>query len=217
MYLLGVPEKWNVVDVYGIDGDALEWVPKPVLALILLFPYNTKYFEFAKQEAEEIKEKGQIIVPDLFYMKQYVSNACGTIALIHSVANNAERVQLQDGDFKKLLENSKNLTPEERGEMLSTAGVNSDAYKVIKAHQELAKEGQTEADPNEKVVHHFVAFVQKGGYLYELDGRKDFPINHGPSSEETFLTDAAKVCKKFMERDSEDVNFTIMAITAKES
>lgn len=73
-------------------------------------------------------------------------------------------------------------------------------------HQELAREGQTEViklynffiipiiyicifqlKPNEAVNHHFIAFVHKGGCLYELDGRKEFPINHGPSAPETLL------------------------------
>lgn len=216
IHLLGVPEKWNIVDVYGLDGEALAWIPRPVVALILLFPCSDKFYDHAKQEAEAIKEKGQVVVDDIFYMKQYVSNACGSIALIHSVANNADRLQLQEGVFKKILEDSKHLTPEQRGEMLSKVNSNSEAYKLITAHQELAMEGQTEANPNEKVNHHFVAFIQKGGYLYELDGRKEFPINHGPTTDETFLEDAAKVCKQFMERDAEDVNFTIMALTQSE-
>jgi len=213
IHLLGVPEKWNIVDVYGLDSDALAWVPRPVLALILLFPCSDKFYEYAKKEAEEINDKGQVLVDDIFYMKQYVSNACGSIALIHSVANNVEKLDLQDGTFKKILEDSKNLSPEEKGEMLLKVNSNSEAYKLITAHQELAMEGQTEANPNEKVNHHFVAFVPRGGYLYELDGRKDFPINHGPTNDETFLEDAAKVCQGFIERDSEDVNFTIMALT----
>jgi len=213
IHLLGVPENWNIVDVYGLDSDALAWVPRPVIALILLFPCSDKFYEHAKQEAEIIKEKGQVLIDEIFYMKQYVSNACGSIALIHSVANNSERLNLKEGVFKKILEDSKHLTPEQRGDMLSKVNSNSEAYKLITAHQELAMEGQTEANPNEKVNHHFVAFVEKGGYLFELDGRKDFPINHGPTTEDTFLEDAANVCKQFMERDSEDVNFTIMALT----
>lgn len=216
IHLLGVPEKWNIVDVYGLDSDALAWVPRPVVALILLFPCSDRFYDHAKQEAQEINKKGQVLVDDIFYMKQYVPNACGSIALIHSVANNSERLELKDGVFKKILEDSKNLTPEQRGEMLSKVNSNSEAYKLIAAHQELAMEGQTEANPNEKVNHHFVAFVQKSGFLYELDGRKDFPINHGPTTDETFLEDAAKVCKGFMERDAEDVNFTIMALTQSE-
>lgn len=81
-------------------------------------------------------------------------------------------------------------------------------------HQELAQEGQTSAPTLEdKVNHHFVSLINKDGELYELDGSKLFPISHGKTSEETFLKDAAVVCKKFMERDPSEVRFTIMAVT----
>ncbi|CAG9761809.1 unnamed protein product [Ceutorhynchus assimilis] len=212
IHLLGVPEKWTIVDVYGLDAETLAWVPRPVLALILLFPYNKKLLDYVEGEAEEIKKKGQVVADDLFYMKQYIPNACGSIALIHCIANNAEKVELKDGPFKKILEDSKNLSPEAKGEMLSNIDTNSEAYKLITAHQELAMEGQTEANPNDKVNHHFVAFVHKGGNIYELDGRKEFPINHGPTTDDTFLEDASNVCKKFIQRDLEDINFTIMAL-----
>ncbi|CAH0548096.1 unnamed protein product [Brassicogethes aeneus] len=216
LHLLGVPEKWNIVDVYGLDGDALAWVPRPVLAVILLFPCSNQFYEHADKQCEAVKEKGQVVSPDVFYMKQYVSNACGTIALIHSVANNAERIGLSDGPFKTILDTAKDLTPEKRGELLLQSNSNSEALKLITAHQELAMEGQTEVNPNEKVNHHFIALIEKGGHLYELDGRKEFPINHGPTTEDTFLEDSAKVCKEFMERDSEDLNFTVLALTASD-
>jgi ubiquitin carboxyl-terminal hydrolase L3 len=42
-------------------------------------------------QKEEVEEKGQTVSDNVFYLKQIVPNACGTIALIHSVANNSEK------------------------------------------------------------------------------------------------------------------------------
>jgi ubiquitin carboxyl-terminal hydrolase L3 len=40
-----------------------------------------------------------------------------------------------------------------------------------------------------------------------MDGRKKFPINHGPSSPTTLARDAIKVVKQFMSRDPKDIRF----------
>lgn len=39
------------------------------------------------------------------------------------------------------------------------------------------------------------------GVLYELDGRKEGPVPHGPTSSATLLQDACAVVKQFMDRD----------------
>lgn len=56
------------------------------------------------------------------------------------------------------------------------------------------------------------------GHIYELDGRKRFPINHGTSSPESLLPDACRVIREFMERDPGELRFTILALapTAEE-
>lgn len=61
------------------------------------------------------------------------------------------RIELVDGPFKKILETAKNLTPEERGELLKS-GSNSEAFKLITAHQELAMEGQTQVKTKNKLL-----------------------------------------------------------------
>lgn len=41
---LGVSEAYQLFDVYGLDDDALGFLPQPVKALILLFPVSGKKF-----------------------------------------------------------------------------------------------------------------------------------------------------------------------------
>ncbi|XP_012253338.1 ubiquitin carboxyl-terminal hydrolase isozyme L3 [Athalia rosae] len=211
LHEVGIPKKWGIIDVYGVDPDLLAVIPRPTLALILLYPVTSKSDEFKNERESKVKEAGQDVSENVYYMKQCVPNACGTVALIHSVANNTDRIELNDGYFKSFLDSTKDLSPLERGQLLD------ESQGIIDTHTELAQEGQTEA-PGEgaKVNHHFVAFVEKDGSLYELDGRQSIPINHGPSSPETFLEDAARACREYMARDPEEVRFTIVALAANE-
>ena len=42
------------------------------------------------------RQAGAEVNPDIFYMKQTISNACGTIGVLHAVGNNK-----QSGNFSK--------------------------------------------------------------------------------------------------------------------
>jgi len=197
------------VDVFSLDDDSLEVIPKPVNAVVLLFPISDGYDAFCKERDASIVAKGQDISKNLFYMKQYVGNACGTVGVMHSLANNAEIVKLTEGStLADFIKTTTDLTPEARGEELEKFN------RISSAHEEAASEGQT-APPaaDEHLVTHFVAFIHKDGGLYELDGRRAGPVNHGPTTPETLLKDAAVVCKQRMERDPTEYRFTVMALT----
>ena len=80
--------------------------------------------------------------------------------------------------------------------------------------QAAANEGSTAPPrPEDEVNLHFVALVQKHGKLWELDGRKSFPIAHGPSSQESLLSDSAKVAQQFISR-SDSLNFNLIALAS---
>lgn len=86
---------------------------------------------------------------------------------------------MEDGILKTFLETAKSLSVEERGKLLE----GDSAFSGV--HEELAREGAT--DSSEPVNHHFIALVNKDDELYELDGRKSFPIKHGATKTDTFL------------------------------
>ncbi|XP_032237490.1 ubiquitin carboxyl-terminal hydrolase isozyme L3 isoform X2 [Nematostella vectensis] len=203
---LGLKPKFKFVDVFGLDDELLCMLPQPVFAFLLLFPVDEKYEAFTKSQSEQIKKSGQEVSPDLYYMKQTVSNACGTVAIVHSIANNTSQLDL-DGELKKFIDATRSLSPQERGEKLETD------EGITEAHEASAQEGQTEAPSADEPVNlHFVSIVHKDGAVYELDGRKEFPINHGKSTPETFMKDAARVCREFMTRDPTELHFTVVAL-----
>lgn len=208
---LGVPSQWSIVDVMGLEPEMLSWVPRPVLSVMLLFPITDAYEEHKQKEESDILSKGQEVSSNIFYMKQFISNACGTVALVHSVANNTDKIVLADGHMKKFLDEAKDMDAPARGKLLEK----SDG--IIQAHKELAQEGQTNTPSAEEPVnHHFITFVHKDGFLYELDGRKAFPVNHGPTTPDSLLEDSAKVCQAFMARDPNEVRFTVIALAASD-
>lgn len=210
IHKLGVPSKWELVDVYGVDQELLAFLPQPVIAMILLFPINQKYETFRINEEEDLKERGQEVSPKVYFMKQTIGNACGTVALLHSILNNTEHIPIEEtnGHLSKFLEETSTLDPEEKAKYMET---DEDLCSV---HGESALEGQTEAPSNQERTNlHFVSLVHRDGCLYELDGRKPFPINHGPSSDESFLEDAANVCVKFMSRDPNELHFSMLALS----
>ncbi|KAK3861096.1 hypothetical protein Pcinc_032896 [Petrolisthes cinctipes] len=208
---MGVPGSWVIHDVYGLDTELLAMVPQPVGAVILLYPFTDKFEDYKNKQVEEVEAAGQEVSEKVYFMKQFVGNACGTVALIHAIANNRDKIELGDGALKDFLESTQSKNPEERGHALESD------EGISKAHEESAQEGQTEAPDREAEVNeHFIAFVEVNGNLYELDGRRKFPINHGASSPDTLLADAAKVCRKIMDQDPEESHFAVVALAASE-
>jgi ubiquitin carboxyl-terminal hydrolase L3 len=211
---LGLPEKWGFSDCFGLDPELLAMLPQPCLALIFLFPY-TKMAAYKAEQHDRLVASGQHISPQVYFMKQLVGNACGTVAVVHCLANNAQALGIKEGFFTQLLERTRNLSPEQKGRSFGKEeGLAAAAHAA--ATDSSAQTEAPEADAD--VDSHFVCFTVVDGHLYELDGAKAFPVNHGPSNAGSFLQDAARVLQtEYIQRLQDDIRFSVIAFGAKPS
>ncbi|KAE8785770.1 ubiquitin carboxyl-terminal hydrolase-like [Hordeum vulgare] len=186
MWGLGVPEDVGFCDVYGLDDEMLAMVPQPVLAVLLLYP-------------QESNKK-------VYFTKQTVGNACGTIGIIHAIGNAVSKIKLVDGSyFHRFYKQTADMDPIQRAAFLEEDQEMEDAHSVAAAG------GDTEA--KDGVIEHYVCFSCVDDELYELDGGKPQPIHHGRSSPDSLLQDAARVIKARIAEYSESLNFNVMALS----
>jgi len=205
-------------DVYGLEDEILALVPAPVQAVLLLFPISESSEAKRKEEDEKIESSAQYpIDPSVFWIKQTISNACGTIGLLHALINSD--VTLAAGSpLEKFVEECKAKSPEERAKLLETTSL------FAHIHSEAASSGQTAVPTDLDTNLHFTCFVQapvrgtdspgKTKRVIELDGRRVGPIDRGESSG-NLLHDVAEIVKMIVACSS-SVQFSMVSLGPKE-
>ncbi|CAM6096381.1 unnamed protein product [Calypogeia fissa] len=200
-------------DVYGFDDDLLAMVPTPVFAVLLLFPITAESEAASLAQQQKKAEEGFKVSEKVYFMKQTVGNACGTIGILHAVGNNVSQIDLGEGSFlKKFFKATSTMNPDDRAVYLENA------TELEGAHSTAASAGDTAPpDLSASVDLHFICFVCVDGGLYELDGRKSEPIYHGPSKKDSLLKDAVTVIQEFIARNPQSHNFNVIALAKGEA
>ena len=196
------------VDVFSTEDWALDMVPQPVGAVLLLYPPT----------ARSAPEDDVVAAPDVtrekvWFVKQNIGNACGTIGLLHSLLNLPEGMRvIEAGSWLEAFANDCPipLDPAEKARRLEDDPVIETLHDEATSSADNATDRGRTAD--DEVLTHFIALVCAGDRLYELDGRKPGPIDHGPTTRAGLLRDAMAVVRKFMARDPTEVRFTITAL-----
>lgn len=165
---------------------------------------------YKKAQHARIVAKGQKTSDDLHYITQLdeFGNACGTIAAMHAVANSI--VPVGKGMLAKFIEGTVRMSAGERGKAL----LNCDDIKNLSDKCASSDAASTSCpDAEDKVGAHFVSFIHKDGDLFEMDGRKAFPIHHGKTNPESLLLDAVTAIKThFMKVETKNPRFSMMAL-----
>ncbi|KAG8908611.1 ubiquitinyl hydrolase 1 [Tulasnella sp. 403] len=196
---LGVAKTAHFEDVYGLDPELLAMVTQPVKAILLIFPITEGSEKRRKADEQHIKEAGQSVEvdPTVIFIQQKISNACGTIGLLHALLNCDVTIDPASA-LAQFQKECISKSPSERADLLATTTL------FAKAHGEAATSSQSSSavPTNLKTDLHYTCFVQAPlgrpdaieRRIVELDGRRVGPIDHGKST--SFLEDVAKVVKK---------------------
>ena len=163
MHRIGLSPQFAIGEVFGFDEDLLAFLPQPIYGVIVAF-------ERLKNDRDKGNPEDVKLVD--FYMDQTgtLDNACGIIACLHASLNTPVDI-LPDSVLDTFQKDNIDKTPAERCVALEE----NNGFKDL--HKSFAMKGQSAAitSNQDKVKHHFVAFVVKDGKLIELDGTKQGP------------------------------------------
>lgn len=188
----------QVSEVYELDSGAMESM-KPVYGLIFLF----------KWIKDDKDNRATLNIPEVFFAKQVISNACATQAILNVLLNRP------DIDLGPILTNYKEfaqcLSAEFRGEQMG----NCEEIKI--AHNKFARPEpfvfESKAATKDDDVYHFIGYVPVGSNVYELDGLKNGPILLGEYKNDNWLDVARPAIQERMQRyASKEIRFTLLAL-----
>eukprot|EP00588_Corethron_pennatum_P023874 CAMPEP_0194322742 /NCGR_PEP_ID=MMETSP0171-20130528/22249_1 /TAXON_ID=218684 /ORGANISM="Corethron pennatum, Strain L29A3" /LENGTH=276 /DNA_ID=CAMNT_0039081105 /DNA_START=28 /DNA_END=858 /DNA_ORIENTATION=+ len=209
----GTDMQYKFVDVFSTEPWAIEMIGHPVASVIFLYKITSVQEEHRMKEASEIEKNGQTLSPRVWHTIQRIGNACGTIGLLHALANVPDGLSAvsirPDSWLDRFYSAATDMDGISRAELLETDG------DIEKMHESATRDEANQTGRgtvDDRVTTHFICFTHVDGNMYELDGRKKCPINHGPTDEMGLLKNAMSVVKNFMERDPNEVHFTILAL-----
>ena len=168
----------NIVfsQIYSLDPEELEYVPKPIVSMFFLFPIGKEAGPIEERHKNDVDPATYITEKEKipFFAHQIVGDLCGTMAMIHNIANNQDIAPIKKGSWMdKFVCETKDKTPAERGVFIN------ESDDLFELHNKNAIESDVPILEG-KCDTHFACFVVNSGILWELDGRKPYPINHGP-------------------------------------
>jgi len=192
------PTCFECSEIYSFDPEVLQFVPPNARAVIFLFPIGESSGFLETRHMND----GPVEGTAPWFSIQTLGNACGTIAVLHTIFNSLDQFDVVEGSWlHEFIAKSMDMSPQERARFIEFDN------SVKRIHENAAMDDSTpiiEEDMN----NHFIAFVPFEGKVWELDGRKPQPICHGPYSD--FLVQATDVIQREFIPHVDDIMRTSM-------
>ncbi|XP_004419847.1 PREDICTED: ubiquitin carboxyl-terminal hydrolase BAP1 [Ceratotherium simum simum] len=216
-----------LVEDFGVKGVQVEEIydlqskcQGPVYGFIFLFKWIEE--RRSRRKVSTLVDDTSVIdddiVNNMFFAHQLIPNSCATHALL-SVLLNCSDVDLGP-TLSRMKDFTKGFSPESKGYAIGNAP------ELAKAHNSHARPEPRHLPEKQNGLSavrtmeafHFVSYVPITGRLFELDGLKVYPIDHGPWGDDEEWTDKAR--RVIMERIGlatagepyHDIRFNLMAV-----
>lgn len=218
-----------LVEDYGVRGvkvdevyDVWTKIQGKVYGYVFLFRYEhgdrrarKKARDLASEDVSYVLEPD--IVNNMFYAHQIIVNSCATHALL-SVLLNCPDIQLGP-TLTKLKTFSSGLDPESKGYAIANMAElsiahNKHAQPNVMLPSCTGRKGAVLSSAHSLVpeTYHYVSYVPINDRLFELDGLKEYPIDHGPWGEHEDWTDLFQRTISCRLTQSENFLFNLMAV-----
>ena len=97
---LGLPPSLEFQDVFGLDEAAVACLPRPVHALVLVFPAEGDGAATSRGLLSNERPVTTGSGEDVVWFRQVVGNACGLYGMLHAMCNGRTRQQIGKCDVE---------------------------------------------------------------------------------------------------------------------
>ena len=188
----------KVQEVFSLEPEFLEMLPKPVYGLIFLFRYL---------DEEEVEEEGDDCPEHVWFANQVAGNSCGSVALLN-IVNNIPNLKLGE-QLQAFKNHTQGLRPAERGvevadfefvrqihnsfgrtiEIQNADAILEEEMEKAKKKQKKKKKGgrKSKKTIDNEAAYHFIAYLPVKQEIWKMDGLDSRPHNFGPCGPDNWL------------------------------
>ncbi|XP_013080579.2 ubiquitin carboxyl-terminal hydrolase calypso-like isoform X1 [Biomphalaria glabrata] len=181
-----------LLEDFGVNGVQVEEIydlQKPIEGPVFGFIFLFRWIEERRSRRKTNTEVESFVtdteaVNQIFFAQQIIPNSCATHALLSVLLNCDNKVKL--GKTLNLIKEFTNsMSPEDKGYAIANMP------ELARVHNSFARPENSKPLPEKQAglssvramdseTFHFVSYVPIHGHLFELDGLKPHPIDHGP-------------------------------------
>eukprot|EP00088_Acartia_fossae_P036301 TRINITY_DN37495_c0_g1_i1.p1 TRINITY_DN37495_c0_g1~~TRINITY_DN37495_c0_g1_i1.p1 ORF type:complete len:312 (+),score=129.85 TRINITY_DN37495_c0_g1_i1:48-983(+) len=192
----------QVEELWSLDQEQFQTL-NPVYGLIFLF----KWTQDDKQPANVVMDSR---LDKIFFAKQMINNACATQAILSVLMN----ITSSDIKLGSTLQEFKDFCASFDATMKGLALSNSEAIRTVHnsfSHQTLFEFDAKKPEKDDDVFH-FVSYIPIDGRIYELDGLKEGPIDHGAAGENWTETVRPIIEARMQMYKEGEIHFNLLAM-----